>query len=134
MTASGTGYVSGNSLPFTIVGSPSFTLNPIDGAQGATVDVLITGSNTSFPPGSTTANFGQGISVGGAAEGATGPVTVQPNGTAIAHLVINPAATLGGRTVTLFGLKYHYAVQRVRSHIRHAIAHTDRGGSCDGSR
>ena len=103
LTASGTGYVSGNSLPFTITGPPSFTLSPNSGAQAATVQVTIVGSNTTFPPGGTTANFGAGISVGGARAGASGPVSVQPNGTAIATLIINPAATVGARTVTVDG-------------------------------
>jgi hypothetical protein len=103
LTASGTGYVSGNSLPFTITGPPSFTLNPNTGAQSATVQVTIAGSNTTFPLGATTANFGAGISVGGAPEGANGPVAVQANGTAIATLIINPSATIGARAVTVNG-------------------------------
>lgn len=104
LTAAGTGYVSGNSLSFTITAPPSFTLAPASGNQGATIQVTISGLNTTFPAGSTTASFGAGISVGGAAEGAAGPVSVQPNGTAIANLVINPAATLGSRSVTVTGL------------------------------
>src|SRR4029078_12994795 len=67
------------------------------------VQVTIAGSNTTFPPGATTASFGAGISVGGAPEGATGPVAVQPNGTAIATLLINPSATIGARPVTVNG-------------------------------
>ena len=55
------------------------------------------------PSGLTTANFGTGISVGGAAAGANGPVVVQPNGTAIATLNIAAGAALGGRSVTVSG-------------------------------
>ena len=104
ISASATGYISANSLPFTITGTPSFSLNPVTGAQGATLQVTITGINTTFPAGVSTANFGAGISVGGAGEGAAGPIAVQPNGTAVATLVINPGATLGGRTVTVNGI------------------------------
>ena len=42
--------------------------------------------------------------MGGAAEGADGPVAVQPNGTAIATLVINASAAPGPRSVTVAGV------------------------------
>jgi len=44
--------------------------------------------------------FGAGISVGGAAEGALGPVTVTSATTATAQLVIDPSATPGVQTVS----------------------------------
>lgn len=101
-TVAGSGYVSSNSLQFTVTPPPSFTLSPTTAATGSTVQVIITPLNTAFP-NDTTANFGPGISVGGAAEGAFGPVAVQLNGTAIATLTINAGATLGGRTVQVTG-------------------------------
>ena len=104
LTASGAGYVSGNSLPFTVTAAPSFTISPSSGVRGATtLQVLITGTNTTFPPGSTTASFGPGISVGGGAYGSPGVVTVQSNNSAIATLTISPGATLGGRNVSVYG-------------------------------
>ena len=103
MTISGPGYASLNSLPFVVNQPPGVTLSPNSGATGTTVQVTITGINTAFPSNATVARFGAGISVGGAAEGQFGPVAVQPNGTAIATLVINPAAALGGRTVDVTG-------------------------------
>ena len=103
VTASGAGLTFINSLALTLTGPPNFTLAPNSGAQSANVLVTIFGSNTSFPSGATTANFGPGISVGGAAAGATGPIAVQPNGTAIASLAISPGASIGSRNVTVNG-------------------------------
>src|SRR5262249_17227837 len=65
------------------------------------VAVTITGQYTNFVQGATQANFGAGISVGGAAEGTLGTVTVTSPTTATAQLVINPAAVPGYRTVTV---------------------------------
>ena len=103
VTAFGTGYISGNSLPLTVNVPPSFTLSPNSGGTGATLQVVITGTNTSFPNGST-ARFGPGISVGGQPEGQFGPIVTQPNGTAIATIVISGGAATGGRTVDVAGL------------------------------
>lgn len=100
--ASGAGFASTNTLPFTVTGPASFTLNPVTGIQGTTVMVTIIPTNTSFPIG-TTARFGPGISVGGAPEGQFGAVMVQPNGTAIATLVISADASIGARTVDVNG-------------------------------
>ena len=91
-----------SSLPVTV---PSFTLNPVSGNVGTTVFVAITRSNTTFPPGTTTANFGPGISVGGAAAGASGPVVVQPDGNVIATLTISSGAAIGPRTVQVNGVE-----------------------------
>ena len=60
VTASGAGLTFINSLALTLTGPPSFTLAPNSGAQSANVLVTIVGSNTSFPSGATTANFGPG--------------------------------------------------------------------------
>ena len=103
VTLAGSGYTSANALSFTVT-APSFTLSPVSGGTGTTLDVTITPVGTTFPPGTTTANFGPGISVGGAAAGSSGPVVVQGNGTAVATLTIAAGAALGARTVQVNGL------------------------------
>lgn len=79
---------------------------------GQTARVTIEGSFTRFEPNSTEASFGAGISVGGAAVGAPGPVTVKSSTEAVAELRIGDAAekglrdvklTSGPRTVTALG-------------------------------
>jgi hypothetical protein len=104
VTLAGSGYGSTNSLTFTVTGAASFSLNPASGTAGTTLQVTISGASTTFPVGSTIANFGPGISVGGGPEGGFGPVIVQPNGTAIATLAINAGATLGPRAVQVNGI------------------------------
>src|SRR5207244_2599590 len=54
-----------------------------------------------FVQGATQASFGAGISVGGAAAGTLGPVTVLNSTTATASLTIAPNAALGTRTLTV---------------------------------
>lgn len=83
-------------------GLPAITvINPNVGAPNATVTVNITGTNTNFAANNTQATFGAGISVGGAAEGAFGPVTVNSATSATATLTIDPAAVLASRNVTV---------------------------------
>ena len=88
---------------FTVLpGTPVVTvINPNIGTPNASVTVTINGQYTNWINGTTVANFGPGISVGGAALGANGPVTVSGTGTLTASLTIDPAATLGPRTVTI---------------------------------
>ena len=74
-------------------------INPNVGVPNSTVTVNITGAYTSFAANNTQANFGAGISVGGAAEGAFGPVTVNSATSATATLTIDPAAVLASRNV-----------------------------------
>ena len=65
-------------VPFTVIaGVPTVTLvNPNTIQPTATESVSITGAFTNWVSGTTTANFGPGISVGGAPAGTFGPVTV----------------------------------------------------------
>ena len=74
-------------------------INPNVGVPNSTVTVTITGAFTSFAANNTQASFGSGISVGGAAEGALGPVTVTSPTSATATLTIDPAAVLASRNV-----------------------------------
>jgi RHS repeat-associated protein len=71
------------------------------GFPGQSEQVVITALNTSFVQGTTTANFGAGIAVGGAAQGVAGPVTVTSPSTATANLTIDAAAATGARNVVV---------------------------------
>ena len=104
MTVSGTGFVSGNSLAFTVYPPATISLSQAFAKQGETLQVVITGSYTTFPANYTKAKFGPGISVGGAAEGQIGPVTVLSDTTVRADLFINPDAAAGARDVEVIGL------------------------------
>jgi uncharacterized repeat protein (TIGR03803 family) len=77
------------------------TLSPNWGRVGQTLGVIITGAHTNFVPGSTQASFGAGISVGGAADGQPGPVTVNSPTKATAQVVVSATAALGSLTVTV---------------------------------
>ena len=85
---------------FTVVaGTPAIALiapNVIDPTQ--TEIVTVTGAFTNWINGTTTANFGPQISVGGATAGTFGPVTVSSPTTFTANLSTNGAA-LGASTV-----------------------------------
>ena len=68
-------------------------LSPTDGDQGHTLDVNITGTNTHFQGGATTASFGPGITVNS--------VLVTDATHATANITIAAFAQAGFRTVTL---------------------------------
>jgi len=77
-------------------GTPAITvINPNIGNPGQTLSVTITGQYTNWVNGTTTASFGPGISVGGAADGVSGPVTVNSPTSLTAQLVISSSAALG---------------------------------------
>jgi RHS repeat-associated protein len=88
---------------FTVTGPVPIisSLSPGTGLQSQPLPVTITGQFTSFLQGTTVASFGDGISVGGGPSGGSGPVTVNSPTNATAQLVIDPAATVGARTVTV---------------------------------
>jgi hypothetical protein len=89
---------------FTVTpGTPIVTqINPNIGVPGATaVTVTLNGQFTNWVNGTTTASFGPGISVSGAAEGASGPVTVANATTLTAVLTLDPSAAFGPRTVVV---------------------------------
>ena len=87
---------------FTVVaGVPVMTAispNMIQPTQ--TESVAITGAFTSWVNGTTQANFGPGIAVGGAAAGAFGPVTVN-NATSLSASLVTSGATTGFRNVQI---------------------------------
>ena len=79
---------------------PSITsVAPGSALPGRSVQVTITGRNTHFVQGTTTVNFGPGVSVDNGMVGATGPVTVTSPTSASAQLSIPANAPLGNRTV-----------------------------------
>ncbi len=98
----GTQFASSNKASLTI-NPPAIIslLNPTSGQAGQSLTVTITGQYTNFVQGSTLASFGPGISVGGAAEGSLGTVTVTSATTATAQLKIDSAAVIGQRDVTV---------------------------------
>ena len=69
------------------------SLVPNSGTLNQTISVLITGQNTHFVNGTTTAYFGTGITVNS--------VAVSTSTSATATITISPTTTLGSRTVTL---------------------------------
>jgi hypothetical protein len=87
---------------FTVVaGTPQITLtNPnVIGATQSSLPVSVTGAFTNWTS-STTANFGPGISVGGAAAGTFGPVSVS-NATNLTATLSTSGAALGSNTVQI---------------------------------
>ncbi|HEY5329958.1 MAG TPA: Ig-like domain-containing protein [Acidobacteriaceae bacterium] len=85
-----------------LAGTPVITqINPNIGTPNATVVVTINGQYTNWVNGTTTASFGTKISVGGAAEGTSGPVVVNNATTLTATLNIDTAAALGPRDVVV---------------------------------
>lgn len=83
------------SAAFLVTAGPATiaNVNPNTGTQGQALTVLVTGSNTHFSDGNTTASFGIGISVG--------TITVTSPTSASVEIAIGPSAAPGARTVTL---------------------------------
>lgn len=101
-TSTGTSFASANTASLTINPPAAISLlKPALGGSGQSLAVQITGQYTNYVNGATRANFGAGISVGGAAQGTYGPVTVTGPTSATANLVISPSATPGPRNVTV---------------------------------
>jgi hypothetical protein len=91
-----------NSFSVTPSSAPSSAdLIPVCGSQGQAQVVSIRGDTSGFIPGTTQASFGPGVSVGGAAEGAFGSINVTSSTSATAQLIVDPAAAVGLRTVTI---------------------------------
>jgi PKD repeat protein len=101
-TSTGVAFTSGNSSALTVAPPAALTSVTPDGATaGQALSVVLVTTNTNFVQGSTRASFGPGVSVGGGAEGAFGPVTVNSATQATAQIVINGAASQGSRTVSV---------------------------------
>jgi hypothetical protein len=101
-TGAGTHFntVSGFTASLTMNPPPGISsLNPVGAGFGQTIPVTIAGAYTTFVQGATTVRFGPDVSVGGAAIGSYGPVTVKSPTSAIAQLTISPNANPGKVTV-----------------------------------
>jgi large repetitive protein len=87
---------------FTVVaGIPAVSLiNPNNIKPTQTQSVAVTGVFTNWVSGTTQANFGPGIAVGGAAAGAFGPVTVN-SATSLTASLVTSGASNGLRTVQI---------------------------------
>jgi uncharacterized repeat protein (TIGR03803 family) len=97
-TSTGATFSSGNATGLDITPVARVSIDPKSGEGGA-AQVTITGYHTNFLQGSTQANFGPGVSVGGAPPGAWGPVTVNSPASATAQLVMGIPAAPGTNTV-----------------------------------
>lgn len=100
-TSTGAGFSSSNMASLTVAVPAISAINPSTSLPGKTLSVSIVGAGYLFVPGVTVVSFGPGISVGGAPEGAPGPVTMNSAGDLIADLAIDPAALPEARTVTV---------------------------------
>ncbi len=77
-----------------VAGQPALSsASPASGQQGTSLSVAVTGQFTGFINGTTTADFGAGITVTG--------VTVTSATAATVNVTISPLAAVGNRTVTL---------------------------------
>lgn len=102
ITTTGLAFASSNKSALTVNPPASLlSVTPNSGNTGQSLTVTLATGYTNFVQGSTRANFGAGISVGGAAEGTLGPVTVLSPTSATAQIAINPAAAGGPRTVSV---------------------------------
>src|SRR5260370_3082781 len=99
-TAGGT-FSSANTSALTVKPPASIVLSVTSGQPGQSLAVTITGSFSNFFQGSTPTRFGPGVSVGGSAAGVAGPVTVNSPTSAVAQLIIDPAAAAGPRDVSV---------------------------------
>ena len=101
-TTAGVPFASSNQSALTVIPPSRITsVNPSSGQAGESLMAAITGQFIDFVQGVTQAQFGAGISVGGASEGAFGPVTVTSPTTASVQIQINPSAANGPRDVTV---------------------------------
>jgi RHS repeat-associated protein len=84
---------------FTVIGLPQLvSVSPNAGQQSQMGTVIITGVFTNFLQGTSQATFGPDISVGGAAAGAFGPITVTSPTSATGTVSISATAAPGLRT------------------------------------
>jgi hypothetical protein len=85
----------------TVVGPVISGIYPSDGNPGESLQVSLIGQNTHFVAGVSMASFGANISVGGAAAGQPGPITVTDSVTAAASIQIAAGAAVGSNDVTV---------------------------------
>jgi len=100
-TAAVVGFTT-NALTFT-VNPPQqlLSVTPASGDVGTSLTVTLQTSKSTFKGGAAQASFGADISVGGAAPGSFGPLTVVSSTSATASLAIASNASGGARDVTI---------------------------------
>lgn len=74
------------------------SITPARLTQGQALSVTLRGQNTHWAAGQTRASLGEEISVGGAAPGELGPVTVTDATTAVANVIVSSTAALAPHT------------------------------------
>lgn len=100
--SSGARFISSNAAAIRIDPAAAIvSISQPSARAGQSVAVTIQGSFTGFTSGKTMASFGAGISVGGAAPGAAGPVEVINPNQALARLRIDGRSTQGTRDIVL---------------------------------
>jgi hypothetical protein len=100
--AAGTSFTTANPSSLTlVVVAPAITINPNQGPAGQSLAVAITGNFTHFQQGTTQANFGPGVSVGGGPEGGLGLITVTSPTSATANILIAAGAATNTRDVVV---------------------------------
>ena len=100
-TAGGVAFSSTNTANLTIDPPARVALVPATGKQGQSLSIAINGTFSNFAQGATTANFGPGISVGGAAANSPGPVTVTSATSASAQIAIAANASVQSNPVVI---------------------------------
>ena len=101
-SSGGVSFSSSNTDALTI--NPPATVqsvSPAAAVPGQTLSVTITGVFSNFFQGSTVASFGPDISVGGAAAGSFGPITVVSATSATAQIALTSTAAPGVREVDM---------------------------------
>ena len=137
-TSTGVAFTSSNRAALT-VNPPAeiISVQPALLTSGQSVSTTISTNYTDFLQGATVASFGPGVSVGGAAEGAPGRVTVTSRTTATAQVTINASAAAGPRTVTVAtGVQTASLVQGVTISGSEPVNHdpaADAGGPYSGT-
>ena len=86
--------------PWFSVDAPDLWIDPYDLTSGATTQVIFHVEGAALQPGAQV-QFGPGITVGNAAQGAWAPVTILSDTEATAAVTVSPSAPLGDGTVSL---------------------------------
>jgi RHS repeat-associated protein len=102
MTTTGVAFQTQNASRLVVNPPAALTaVSPATAFIGTSQTITLDTLYTNFVQGSTTASFGGGISVGGGSSGTFGPVTVMSPTRAVAQITVDPAASLGARTVSI---------------------------------
>jgi hypothetical protein len=97
-----TGVSSALDLPVVSTATPVILdVSPASGPPGSLLSLILDAANTNFAAGQTRASLGAGIRVGGAADGAFGPVTVESATRIRIDAELSVLAALGSRTITV---------------------------------